>query len=35
VRPGDRVEVVVDAARAHVFDPVTERALHHPDDTST
>lgn len=31
VRPGDRVEVVVDAARAHVFDPVTERALHHPD----
>jgi multiple sugar transport system ATP-binding protein len=31
VRPGDRVEVVVDAARAHVFDPVTQRALHHPD----
>jgi multiple sugar transport system ATP-binding protein len=31
VRPGDRVEVAVDAARAHVFDPVTERALHHPD----
>jgi multiple sugar transport system ATP-binding protein len=31
VRPGDRVAVAVDAARAHVFDPVTERALHHPD----
>jgi multiple sugar transport system ATP-binding protein len=31
VRPGDRVEVAVDAARAHVFDPVTEQALHHPD----
>jgi multiple sugar transport system ATP-binding protein len=32
VRPGDRVEVAVDAGRAHVFDPVTQRALHHPDD---
>jgi multiple sugar transport system ATP-binding protein len=31
VRPGDRVEVAVDAARAHVFDPATEQALHHPD----
>jgi multiple sugar transport system ATP-binding protein len=31
VRPGDRVEVAVDATRAHVFDPVTEQALHHPD----
>jgi multiple sugar transport system ATP-binding protein len=30
VRPGDRVEVAVDAARAHVFDPVTEQALYHP-----
>lgn len=32
VRPGDRVAVAVDAARAHVFDPVTEQALHHPGD---
>ncbi len=32
VRPGDRVQVAVDAGCAHVFDPVTERALHHPDD---
>jgi multiple sugar transport system ATP-binding protein len=31
VRPGDRVRVAVDAGCAHVFDPATERALHHPD----
>jgi multiple sugar transport system ATP-binding protein len=31
VRPGDRVELAVDATRAHVFDPVTGSALHHPD----
>lgn len=30
VRTGDRVTVGVDAARAHVFDPVTQRALAHP-----
>ncbi|MGY1695461.1 ABC transporter ATP-binding protein [Geodermatophilus sp. SYSU D00814] len=30
VRPGDAVRVTVDAARAHVFDPVTGRALRHP-----
>jgi multiple sugar transport system ATP-binding protein len=30
VRVGDRVTVGVDAARAHVFDPVTQRALAHP-----
>jgi multiple sugar transport system ATP-binding protein len=30
VRTGDRVEVAVEAARAHVFDAVTGRALHHP-----
>jgi multiple sugar transport system ATP-binding protein len=30
VRPGDRVRVAVDATRAHVFDPVTGRALWHP-----
>ncbi len=32
VRPGDRVQVAVDAGCAHVFDPATGRALHHPDD---
>jgi hypothetical protein len=30
VRVGDRVTVGVDAARAHVFDPVSRRALAHP-----
>lgn len=30
VRTGDRVTVGVDAARAHAFDPVTQRALAHP-----
>lgn len=29
-RVGDAVTVAVDAARAHVFDPFTRRALHHP-----
>jgi multiple sugar transport system ATP-binding protein len=32
VRRGDRVQVAVDAGRAHVFDPETGKALHHPDD---
>ena len=31
LRPGDAVRVTVDAARAHVFDAVTGRALRHPD----
>jgi multiple sugar transport system ATP-binding protein len=31
IRPGDAVRVAVDAARAHVFDAVTGRALWHPD----
>jgi multiple sugar transport system ATP-binding protein len=31
VRPGDAVQVAVDATRAHVFDAVTGRALWHPD----
>ncbi|MFC4944419.1 ABC transporter ATP-binding protein [Pseudonocardia sp. GCM10023141] len=30
LRPGDVAELVVDARRAHVFDPVTGRALLHP-----
>jgi multiple sugar transport system ATP-binding protein len=30
IRPGDAVRVAVEAARAHVFDAVTGRALHHP-----
>ena len=30
VRPGDMVTVGIDAARAHVFDPVTKQALAHP-----
>jgi multiple sugar transport system ATP-binding protein len=30
LRPGDDVEVAVEAARAHVFDAGTGRALHHP-----
>lgn len=30
VRVGDRVRVAVDATRAHVFDPVSGRALWHP-----
>jgi multiple sugar transport system ATP-binding protein len=32
LRPGDAVRIAVDAARAHVFDPATGRALWHPDD---
>ena len=32
VRPGDAVRVSVDARRAHVFDPATGAALHHPGD---
>ena len=31
VRAGDAVRVTVEAARAHVFDPVTGRALWHPE----
>jgi multiple sugar transport system ATP-binding protein len=31
VRPRDAVRVSVEAARAHVFDAVTGRALHHPE----
>jgi multiple sugar transport system ATP-binding protein len=31
LRPGDACRVTVDAARAHVFDAVTGRALWHPD----
>ncbi|WP_219416824.1 ABC transporter ATP-binding protein [Pseudonocardia nigra] len=30
LRAGERAELVVDARRAHVFDPATRRALHHP-----
>ncbi len=30
IRPGDAVRVAVEAARAHVFDAVTGRALSHP-----
>jgi multiple sugar transport system ATP-binding protein len=30
IRPGDAVRVAVEAARAHVFDAVTGRALYHP-----
>jgi ABC-type sugar transport system ATPase subunit len=30
LREGERAELVVDARRAHVFDPCTGRALHHP-----
>jgi multiple sugar transport system ATP-binding protein len=30
IRPGDAVRVAVEAARAHVFDAVTRRALSHP-----
>jgi multiple sugar transport system ATP-binding protein len=33
LRPGDAVRIAVDAARAHVFDAVTGRALWHPDGT--
>jgi multiple sugar transport system ATP-binding protein len=32
VRPGDEVRIAVEAARAHVFDAVTGRALWHPAD---
>jgi multiple sugar transport system ATP-binding protein len=32
LRPGDAVRIAVDAARAHVFDAATGRALWHPDD---
>jgi multiple sugar transport system ATP-binding protein len=31
LRPGDRVELLVDARRAHVFDAATGRALAHPE----
>jgi multiple sugar transport system ATP-binding protein len=31
IRPGDAVRVAVEAARAHVFDAVTGRALYHPE----
>jgi multiple sugar transport system ATP-binding protein len=31
IRPGDDVQVAVEAARAHVFDAVTGRALCHPE----
>jgi multiple sugar transport system ATP-binding protein len=31
IRPGDAVRIAVDAARAHVFDATTGRALWHPD----
>ena len=34
VRAGDAVRVWLDARRAHVFDPVTGRALHHPADST-
>lgn len=30
VRPGESVPIAVDVTRAHVFDPLTGRALHHP-----
>ena len=30
LRPGERAELLLDARRAHVFDPVTGRALLHP-----
>jgi multiple sugar transport system ATP-binding protein len=30
LRPGDRMQVAVEAARAHVFDAGTGMALHHP-----
>jgi multiple sugar transport system ATP-binding protein len=30
LRAGERAELVLDASRAHVFDPVTGRALRHP-----
>lgn len=30
LRPGERAELLVDARRAHVFDPATGRALRHP-----
>jgi multiple sugar transport system ATP-binding protein len=30
LRAGERAELVLDARRAHVFDPVTGRALRHP-----
>ena len=30
LRIGDEVNLAVDAARAHVFDPVTGVALYHP-----
>ena len=34
VRIGEAVRVAVDAARAHVFDPETGRALWHPADAA-
>jgi multiple sugar transport system ATP-binding protein len=33
VRPGETVPIAVDVSRVHVFDPVTGRALHHPEDS--
>ena len=30
LRPGARAELAVDARKAHVFDPVSGKALHHP-----
>lgn len=30
IRPGDDAQVAVEAVRAHVFDPVTGRAVRHP-----
>ena len=34
VRAGEAVRLAVEAARAHVFDAVTGRALWHPEDRS-
>jgi hypothetical protein len=30
VRPGDTVEVALDSAQVHVFDPLSGQALWHP-----
>jgi len=32
VRPGQTVPIAVDAGRVYVFDPVTGRAIHHPEE---
>jgi multiple sugar transport system ATP-binding protein len=32
VRPGETVPIAVDAGQVYVFDPVTGRALYHPED---